>query len=118
MSSEQMQRKLRQYGADMAGISSRFDDDYDFYAFCLATFFEDNNFARLAQAIEAQDIRAGFEAAHALKGISANLGLTPFSSAVSELAEALRLPVAEDIQPKYQRFMQQLEALSQLREQE
>ena len=56
----------------------------------------DGNFEKLEKAVEENDLTAGFEAAHALKGVLANLSLTPLSGPVSELTEWLRAGTAGD----------------------
>ncbi|MCR5369841.1 MAG: EAL domain-containing protein [Clostridium sp.] len=44
----------------------------------------------LGEALANNDVKAGFEAAHGLKGMLANLALTPLSQPASELTEILR----------------------------
>ncbi len=50
----------------------------------------DNNFASLEESIKAQDFATAFRAAHSLKGIGLNLGLTVLADSSSQLSEALR----------------------------
>ena len=38
----------------------------------------------------AKDVKAAFEAAHKLKGVSANMGITPVNDIVNDLVEELR----------------------------
>ena len=51
---------------------------------------EDASFSRLTAAAEAGDEREIFEAAHAMKGVCANLGLDQLSRAAGEITEAFR----------------------------
>lgn len=53
-------------------------------------FTKNNLVENLLAAGESMDPTALFEAAHALKGVSANLGLTALSNAASEITEEFR----------------------------
>ncbi|MBR6352373.1 MAG: Hpt domain-containing protein [Firmicutes bacterium] len=53
-------------------------------------FGDSGVFESLQDAGETMDAKALFEASHALKGISANLGLAKLSSAASEISEEFR----------------------------
>ncbi len=50
----------------------------------------DSNFRKLYDAMSAGDQAVAFDAAHAIKGISANLALTPIFTPAAELTEILR----------------------------
>ena len=50
----------------------------------------ETNFDRLSEAVDAGDLDAAFEAAHALKGVLGNLSLTPAYDKVCEITELLR----------------------------
>lgn len=78
-------KKLKAYGADVAGAMARFLDDEELYQECLNTFVEDPAFAALAQAVKSGQYPQAFDHAHALKGVSANLGLVPLYDAVCAL---------------------------------
>lgn len=82
--------KLSRYGADMEGVDERFFGDAELYEDCLRIFFEDKNFALLGDAAEKNDAAGAFPAAHALKGVAGNLGLTPLYKAVCKMVEAVR----------------------------
>ena len=45
---------------------------------------------KLGAALEAGDVKPAFEAAHSLKGVYANLSLTPVFDPMAELTEILR----------------------------
>jgi HPt (histidine-containing phosphotransfer) domain-containing protein len=59
----------------------------------------DVHFQSLYDAIEAGDLTAAFEAAHALKGSTGNLALTPIFAPVSEITELLRVRTNMDYTP-------------------
>ncbi|MDO4522243.1 MAG: Hpt domain-containing protein [Eubacteriales bacterium] len=56
----------------------------------LEDFLEDEEFCKLEKAMEMQDDAAAFQAAHALKGITANMEFGFFAHSVSALTESLR----------------------------
>ena len=60
---------------------------------------QDPNFDRLKDAVGAGDLDKGFEAAHALKGVLANLALTPILVQVQEVTELLRSRTQTDYGP-------------------
>ena len=70
-----------------------------FYLRMVGMGLDDNNFDALETAVNAGDLKAAFEAAHALKGVTANLALTPILKPVEEITELLRVPVETDYAP-------------------
>ena len=56
----------------------------------------DPNFEKLYDAIEAGDLSAAFEAAHALKGMTGNLALTPLYEPLCRITELLRARTETD----------------------
>ena len=56
----------------------------------LRMFAGDDTFAMLQAAMSAGDVQRAFRAAHTLKGLTANLGLTRLWQTSSDLTEALR----------------------------
>ena len=101
---------LKAYGANTEeGLARCFNNDA-FYLRLVGMGLADKNFDRLKEAMEAQDIPAAFEAAHALKGAIGNLALTPIYAPVSELTERLRgKSGAVDTGDLLERIMDQLE---------
>lgn len=83
---------LRSLGADVDSGLARCVNNEALYIRLVNMAIDDSNFTRLADSIAAGDLKTAFEAAHALKGVSANLSLTPICSPVSELTELLRHP--------------------------
>lgn len=82
--------KLTEYGADVgAGLEICMNNE-EFYLKMVNLMLKDNQADRLAEAVESGDLNAAFEAAHALKGVTANLGITPIKKPVSEITEFLR----------------------------
>ena len=83
---EQAYHKL---GADYEGVTNRLMGEALVARF-VGKFFEDENFAKLGEALAAQDVESAFVAAHTLKGVCQNLGFDNLYAPSSELTEVLR----------------------------
>ncbi|MEA4854327.1 MAG: Hpt domain-containing protein [Christensenella sp.] len=106
--------RLKNYGADLDGAMGRFLNDEELYASCFAEFMNDPCFAELKNALDAHDYDAAFDAAHTLKGVAGNMGLTPMYRAVCDIVEPLRAKQVSDLQPLYEEIMRQHTILKQL----
>ncbi len=97
--------KLAEYGANTKEGIERCMGMEDFYLQLVGMMFEDENFAKLESAVESGDVRAAFEASHALKGTLGNLSITPLFDPVSKMTERFRgatEPVdVSDLMPVY-----------------
>ena len=82
--------RLKDWGCDTAGAMERMADDESFYIECLHDVAEDACFDTLKEALAAGDLSKAFDAAHALKGVLANVGLTPIYNKITEIVEPLR----------------------------
>ena len=81
---------LEAYGADVKAGLAPCMGMQDFYLRLVCMELKDENFDKLDRALAAQNSREAFEAAHALKGVLGNLGLTPLYTPLSEITERLR----------------------------
>lgn len=81
---------LRQYGADVDGGLSRCMGNEALYLRLVSTVISDTHFDTLKENIEVGDLSAAFETAHALKGVTGNLSLTPIYEPVVSITELLR----------------------------
>ena len=81
---------LRAFGADVEDGMERCMDDEEFYLELVNLALDDDCFEELSEAVKLDDKKAAFSAAHALKGVLANVSLTPLSTVVSEMTELLR----------------------------
>ena len=90
---------LRAWGANVDEGMGRCMGREDFYLKLVRMARNDTNMAKLRNAADAGDLDAAFEAAHALKGIMANLGLTPVLKPVTEITEMLRARSQADYGP-------------------
>ena len=93
------------YGADYESTMTRFVNNQAMYLRLLTMFFKDENLKLLGEALEASDYKKAFEAAHTLKGVTANMGLTPLFDKVCDIVEPLR---AGDEQMNYMEKYQEL----------
>ncbi len=81
---------LKLYGANTADGMARCLNNEPFYLQMVSMALADRNFDALKAAMEAGDVRAAFSAAHALKGATGNVALTPIYEPVCALTELLR----------------------------
>lgn len=108
--------KLAAYGVDVPVTMERLGNSEDLYLSCLDLFIKDGNMQGLGEALEQGDLKKGFEAAHALKGVSANLGLQPFYETICRIVEPLRSTDAQaDYKTMYEEVLREKEKVEKLR---
>lgn len=90
---------LTSYGAKTQEGLQRCMNNESFYLRLVRMIPGDPHFQSLYDAIEAGDLATAFEAAHALKGSTGNLALTPIFVPVSEITELLRARTKADYAP-------------------
>ena len=78
------------YGGDNSTAMGRFFGNEGMYLRFLDMFFQDESFQQLENALDAGDLKDAFAAAHTLKGVAGNMGLTPFYEAVCVNVERQR----------------------------
>lgn len=82
--------KLKERGCDVDLAIKRCADDRELYIELVEEVLEEERYLQLKNLLEEADWNRSFEYAHALKGVAANLSLTPVEEAVTQLVEALR----------------------------
>lgn len=82
--------KIRNFGADVDEGLVRCMNKEDFYLMLINKALADNRLPELEQQINSKDFRSAFETAHTLKGMYANLSLTPLTVPVSKITDLLR----------------------------
>ncbi|MDO4542086.1 MAG: Hpt domain-containing protein [Bacillota bacterium] len=87
---EDFKKFFTEYGIDYETTMERFLNNKDTYLRLLKMFFADDNLAKLSQALAAGNLDAAFEAAHTLKGVCGNLGLSPMYDKICDIVEPLR----------------------------
>ena len=78
---------------------------------CMNNAARDPSFDRMKEALEAKDLDAAFDLAHALKGVTANLALTPVYRPVEQMTELLRSRTDTDYSPFLAEMEKQRSAL-------
>lgn len=105
--------KLKNWGTDTDGAIHRFVDDEEFYLSIVQKFCADDNYLKLKEALDNDDVEQAFFHSHTLKGVLGNLGLNPILAANTDVLEALRsgdIALAKEKYPKleevYKEFLQ------------
>lgn len=115
MTPEELLERLREYGADLDGIQTRFMGDAKLFQRCFLLFMEDENFALLGDALNNKEYQSAFAAAHTLKGVAGNLGLTPIYERICGLVEDLRAQRCGDhLEEAYADILSQWHALQDI----
>ena len=91
--------QLRAWGADTDEALPRCLNNEAFYLRLVGKAVAEPSFDRLREAVEAGDLDKAFEQAHALKGVTGNLALTPIDQPVREITEFLRARTDMDYRP-------------------
>jgi hypothetical protein len=105
---------LRAWGADTEDGLRRCLNNEAFYLRLVDKAVKDPSFDRLKEAVEGKDLEKGFEYAHALKGVMANLALTPILNPVMEITELLRARTNMDYTALITEILAQRDALLKL----
>ena len=106
--------KLREYGADVdTGLALCMNNE-DFYLRMVSMIISEASFEQLQKAIGENDLEEGFKAAHALKGVSGNLSLTPLYQKVVEITELLRSHTEMDYSEMLQGILDEKKILEDL----
>ncbi len=106
--------ELRAFGANVEEGLGRCVNNEDFYLKMVKKAVDDNSCEDLEKAIGAKDLDQAFEIAHALKGVFANLALTPLSEPVSEMTELLRNRTDTDYSSYLEKIRDKKEELAKI----
>lgn len=102
---------LKAFGANTEEGLGRCMNNEAFYLRLVGMALQDGNYEALRTSLEAGDLKAAFEAAHSLKGVLANLALTPLLAPVNEMTELLRASTETDYSPYLEEMFKQKAAL-------
>lgn len=81
---------LKEFGADVNEGLNRCMNNESFYLMLIGKALADNRLEQLEEQLSNKDLDGAFESAHALKGMYANLSLTPLSKPIIGMTELLR----------------------------
>lgn len=111
---EKIIQALEDWGCDVEGALDRFLDDKELYMTCLKTVISDHNFQKLGVALEERMVSEAFDYAHTLKGVFANLGLTPMFVIVEQIVEPLRSGTSDNLGETYATLLASNEQLKSI----
>lgn len=100
--------KLENWNCDVKGAMERFLDDEELYISFLPTVADDPAFELLGKALSEGDAKNAFEQSHLLKGVLANMGVTPLLNIVVDIVEPTRKGETEGLIPVYNSLMREL----------
>lgn len=83
--------KLEALGVDIDTTLERFVENEALYFKCLRTFVSNHDYDDLIAAIDNNDANACFDSAHALKGVTANLGFNNLYEEIKIITEVFRI---------------------------
>ncbi len=106
--------KLIEYGADVKAAMEICMNNEEFYLRMVNLMLQEKQVETLQQAVAEGNLDAAFEAAHALKGVTANLGLTPIRTPVTEITELLRARTKMDYTELVEEIRTQRDKLADL----
>ncbi len=106
-----MINKLEAWGCDTNDALERFVGDTDLYVMCMNLFVDDGSFDALGNALNTQDYKAAFEAAHTLKGVAGNVSAVPLFNCIETLTEKLRADNIDGVNEDYATIMRLREEL-------
>ncbi len=89
---------LRAFGANVDEGLNRCMNNEAFYLRLVGMAVQSTDLDDLQAALQREDYKAAFESAHKLKGVLANLSLTPVCEPVSRLTDLLRAQTPVDCQ--------------------
>ncbi len=102
---------LKEYGANVDEALVRCMNNEAFYLRLVNKVKADTRLGTLEQQLQDKNYDAAFETAHTLKGMYANLSLTPLTEPVSEMTELLRNRTDTDYSVLLDKAKEQFEKL-------
>ncbi len=95
---------LISYGADFEKGMQLCMNNEAFYFKMIQKCLANEKFKTLGEKLTAKDLKAAFEDAHALKGVTGNLALTPLYNAIEQIVEPLRKGEEADYSSLYKKI--------------
>lgn len=94
---EALVNRLIEAGVDYSGALHRFLNKEEMLVMFLKKYNEDTSVDTIKEMSANGDYEAAFKAAHTLKGLAGNLGITSVQSIASDITEQLRGKAAAEI---------------------
>lgn len=105
--------KMAAWGCDTKGAMERLCGNEMMYDKFIKTVMADEGFISLRNLLTEEKYEEAFAVAHTLKGVTANMGVTPLLQEVSVMVEKLRAKdytgweeICEVIEDKYKEFVE------------
>ena len=95
---------LQNWGCNVPEALNRFLQDKDLYTKCQVSFSTDESFEKIKEHLNNKEFKLAFDDAHTLKGVSANLSLTPLYEAVCKVVEDLRHGPSDSLEDDYRKY--------------
>lgn len=93
---ESQKEILLDAGYDIKGAIARFAGNADLYMMFLKKYVDDDNMSKIIAALEVENYTDAYAAAHALKGVSGNLGITDVFECSKDFLALVKGKTAED----------------------
>ncbi|MCR5476565.1 MAG: Hpt domain-containing protein [Lachnospiraceae bacterium] len=106
--------QLREAGVSVEEGLARCMNNEAFYLRMVGMGLADERFGTFEEVLDGGDTTAAFETAHALKGVLANLSLTPVLNPVSHITEILRGREEGDCKALWQEALRERQKLLDL----
>lgn len=107
-------KRLEQWGCDITSARERLCGDEDLLIECICSFKNGTETFELQSAVEKRDYTNAFHYAHTIKGVVANLELTPLYTTISIVVEALRMETYDTLEPSFQNYLSKYQEFCQL----
>ncbi len=109
----------KEIGLDLASARQRFLGNRALFEKFLFRFPEDQNYAKMMEAVRENQMEEAFNAAHTLKGVCGNLSLSKLYEKSAEITEKFRaeqMPEKEELEALEHTYQETLELVASIRE--
>lgn len=104
---------LGRWGCDIEDAMELMEDE-DFYIECAEAIAKDPAFGKLKKYMEEKSYEEAFEYAHQLKGVLANVRLTPMYKKTDEIVKQFKAGSCENLMPKVEELLKMKEKLEEI----
>lgn len=106
--------KLREHGVNVDEGVRRCVSNEAFYLTMVTRVLQEPSFDNLKAALDAGDLDRAFDIAHALKGVTANVSLTPLAEPVAKMSDLLKVRTDMDYGPLLSEILARRDELAAL----